>query len=111
MKLVGSDGGVVTYSPVSSIITNPSAAVSLSLYPVPVKHRQFTLNVQGLGQDAFDCRIFNMSGIPVLSMSLKPGQAFPMDMVLPANLSAGAYTLQLTGRQGKTIAQKTFILE
>ena len=111
IKLVGADGGPITYSPVSSILINPSAAVSLSLYPVPVKHRQFTLNIHGLGQEAYECRIFNMSGVPILTMSLKPGQSFPMDVVLPANVSAGAYTLQLSGKQGKTILQKTFVME
>jgi hypothetical protein len=52
-----------------------------------------------------------MSGSPVLTMRLPSGQLFPMDIVLPAGLPSGVYTLQLSGKQGKMIAQKTFLID
>ena len=111
LKLVDSDGGLFMYSPVCSIVINQAAAASLTLYPVPVKNRQFTLNAQGLGQEPYDCRIFNMSGSPVLTIRLPSGQLFPMNIVLPTGLSPGIYTLQLSGKQGKMIVQKTFLID
>lgn len=111
LKLVNDDGSIAGYSSVSSVNMGQAAAVSLNIYPNPVISKRFTLDAQGLKNEVYDVRIFDMSGTLITEQPLTGNPVFSKELVLPGSISPGAYTLQLTDKNGTRVFVKTFMVQ
>jgi hypothetical protein len=105
------DGNVLAYSKVCEIDRTPSAFVFLTLYPNPVKNRQFTLETQGLRNEEYTLRLMDMSGRLLFRKNLSGAPQLKKVIDLPGSLSAGLYMLQLADKNGSKVFAGTIVAE
>jgi hypothetical protein len=71
---------------------------------------RLTISGEGLNNDTYDIRVFNLSGHVVAREKLPGGPAFIKDLALPEGLPRGAYTILLTDSRGNRIFTKVIML-
>jgi len=111
LRLEARDGKILTYSPVRAVTVGAAGALAVSLYPSPVKNKRFTLDIRGLRQDIYDCRIFDMNGNAISASQLQAGPLFSTEIYLPHDLPAGMYMILLSDRSGRKRMTKIFSVE
>ena len=111
LRLMDHDGNVLAYSKVCEIDRSPSTFVFLTLYPNPVKNRQFMLETQGLKNEEYTLRLLDMSGKLLFRQKLSGAPQLKKDISLPGNLPAGLYLLQLADKNGRKIFAGTIVAE
>jgi hypothetical protein len=105
------DGNVLAYSKVCGIDRSPATFVFLTLYPNPVKNRQFTLGAQGLKNEEYTLCLLDMSGKLLFRQKLSGAPQLKKEIALPGSLSAGLYMLQLADKGGNKIFAATIVAE
>jgi len=111
LKLIGYDGSATAYSKVCNIGIGAAGVVSVTIYPNPVKNRQFTLEAQGLKNQTYTLQLFDRIGRPVFGQKLSGGSPLKKEIVLSGGLPAGTYTLQLTDKDGNRAYAGTILAE
>jgi hypothetical protein len=110
LRLLNEDE-VIAYSPVACITTGKvTLNPSMNVYPNPVADGRLTISGEGLSNDTYDIRVFNLSGHVVAREKLPGGPAFIKDLALPEGLPRGAYTILLTDSRGNRIFTKVIML-
>ncbi|MBI5372500.1 MAG: T9SS type A sorting domain-containing protein [Sphingobacteriales bacterium] len=90
--------GVVSYSEVVRVVRNDAGTGSFSIYPNPVVHQQFTVQLSAPAGERFRLALYNSSGSEVFRTRLDhPGGNAAQTVELPAQLPAGIYYLRLSG--------------
>jgi hypothetical protein len=111
LRLMDYDGNVLSYSKVCVIDRSPATLVFLTLYPNPVKNRQFTLGTQGLKNEEYTLRLLDMSGKLLFRQKLSGAPQLKKEIALPESLSAGLYMLQLADKSGNKVFAATIVAE
>lgn len=102
---------VIAYSPVTCIKTGTADPKrSMDVYPNPVTDGKLSIRGEGLNNETYDIRVFNLSGHVIARQKLSGGPAFAKDLALPEGLPRGAYTLLLTDSRGNRIFTKVIML-
>jgi hypothetical protein len=110
LKLIGYDGNVSAYSPVCLIDITATGVVSLTIYPNPVKNRQFTLEAQGLKNEGYTLRLLDMSGKLIFSQELSGAPSLKKEILLSGSVSPGTYTVLLADKKGNTVLLRTIVV-
>ncbi|MBI3139349.1 MAG: T9SS type A sorting domain-containing protein [Sphingobacteriales bacterium] len=90
--------GVISFSPVVKVVHNDAGAALFSVYPNPVLHGQFTVQLSAPAGEQIRLALYNTSGAEVFSTRIShPGGYAAQTVELPSGLSRGIYYLQLRG--------------
>jgi hypothetical protein len=91
--------GRVVYSKLLRIETGRSSA-GLTLYPNPVTNGQMLVALTGVRAGKFTIRVVNANGMNVMQKTwLVPGNSMSENILLPAALPTGIYTLVIQGSE------------
>lgn len=99
-------GGKTVTSAIVKINSIGSGVSGLSVYPVPVRGSQITMQATGLPAGTYQAMITDLSGRVVSRSSIQHfGGMLAQTLELPSVMSPGIYHLQVTGLQQKVITR------
>lgn len=111
LELVNTAGAVVSYSAVCNVNMGGGGALTMELYPDPVRQGQIQLAVQDLKAQPYVLRILDLRGKVVLKQALAGSPVLSLSIILPSRLPAGMYLVQLMDESGALAAVKSFLVD